>query len=355
MARVELHAKQAPPSTPHWPVVRLVTHVEPAQQPAPQVVESQPVQARLVQVCPPAQAAQVAPLFPHDEPLVPARHAVPWQQPVGHEVESQTHVSPTQRWPAPQVVPPGPQLHAPLRQRSDVVGSQVPHAVPFAPHAVELCAPDVTHATGEVLQHPFAHELGVQAQTPPLHTRPGPHGFPAPHAHSPSLQRSALAPHEPQVAPPVPHAERVVEVTQVPAEQQPLGQLVASQTHVPPTQRLPEPHAGPPPHPHVPFARQASVCDVEHETQVPASRPQLVEVGDETHWLPVQHPAQLVELHTHVLPTHCWPGWQAGPVPHEQTPLRQLEAVSELQLPHAAPARPQVPCDCCEVMTHTPF
>jgi hypothetical protein len=49
----------------------------------------------------------------------------------------------------------------------------------------------------------------------------------------PPVQALAFAPQVAQALPPVPHALALVAVTQVPALQQPLGQLVASQTQTP--------------------------------------------------------------------------------------------------------------------------
>lgn len=54
-----------------------MTHVEPLQHPDGQVVESQPVHARLVQVWPPAHVAHVAPALPHEAAVLPGRQVVP--------------------------------------------------------------------------------------------------------------------------------------------------------------------------------------------------------------------------------------------------------------------------------------
>jgi hypothetical protein len=52
----------------------------------------------------------------------------------------------------------------------------------------------------------------------------------------------------------------VLEVWQLPVlSQQPLGQLVASQTHLPPTQRWPTAHSDPPPQVHVPLVQVSPV------------------------------------------------------------------------------------------------
>lgn len=65
-----------------------------------------------------------------------------------------------------------------------------------------------------------------------------PQGEPLPHRQALLLQRSAVAgSQEPQVLPPAPQAVIVFPGWQVPPMQQPVGQLVASQTQEPPTQR----------------------------------------------------------------------------------------------------------------------
>lgn len=63
----------------------------------------------------------------------------------------------------------------------------------------------------------------------PLRQRcPALHARPLPHTHVPALQLSADTElHAAQEAPPVPHAATLVEVTHVPAAQQPLGHVVA--------------------------------------------------------------------------------------------------------------------------------
>ncbi len=66
--------------------------------------------------------------------------------------------------------------------------------------------------------------------------------------------------HSTQVEPPVPQAARLVVVVQVPSVlQQPVGQLVASQTQAPPTQRWPTSQAGAVPQVQVPLGLQVSV------------------------------------------------------------------------------------------------
>jgi hypothetical protein len=116
-----LHATHAAPPLPHMAVIVPGSHVVPLQQPIAHEVESQ-VQAPLTQSWPVAQAgplpqvhappaehvsaaiphaAQVAPLLPQRDVVLPGSHVAPRQHPPGHEVESQTQVPPLHSCPAP--------------------------------------------------------------------------------------------------------------------------------------------------------------------------------------------------------------------------------------------------------------
>lgn len=124
-----------------------------------------------VHTCPEAQAPQLAPPVPHDDPdwfayplhvpLVP-----PLQQPVG-----QVSASHVQR---PVVV----------SQRLLAHGAQV---APPAPHCEEDSDPYATHALP--LQQPLGHEVASQTHWPAL---------------APVLLHSCPEAHGPQAAPPVP-------------------------------------------------------------------------------------------------------------------------------------------------------
>jgi hypothetical protein len=125
-----------------------------------------------------------------------------------------------------------------------------------------------------------------------------------PHMHWPATQLldmvgSQLV-HEP---PPVPHA--VVDgVVQVWPEQQPFGHDVASHTQLPPEQRCPCPHAGPPLHVHWPAAEQPSPL-APHAVHEPPAVPQ-VEATCCWHALLAQHPlGHDAALHTQKPPTHA--------------------------------------------------
>jgi hypothetical protein len=83
-------------------------------------------------------------------------------------------------------------------------------------------------------QQPPEQLVLSQTQVPLTQCRPGAHGAPVdPQTQLPLLHVSAVMPQSVQVAPLVPHVE-VLEVWQWPlVSQQPLGQLVLSQTHAP--------------------------------------------------------------------------------------------------------------------------
>lgn len=60
----------------------------------------------------------------------------------------------------------------------------------------------------------------------------------------------------------------------------------------------------------------------------------------------MQQPAQEVELHTQLPPTHCWPDWQAGPAPQLHAPLaEQLSARIGSHATQVDPAGPQLVTD----------
>ena len=110
------------------------------------------------------------------------------QQPFGHEVASQTHAPPLQRWPAGHAAFV-PHLHSPLVHVLVVVGSHWAHVPPLVPHEVVDCEP---YASQEPpvppLQQPAGHVFASQEQVP----------FVA--SHSPFGQDA-------QESPPVPHSD----------------------------------------------------------------------------------------------------------------------------------------------------
>jgi hypothetical protein len=157
------------------------------------------------------------------------------------------------------------------------------------------------------------------------------------------------APQEAQVAPPVPHWVARVPAWQTPElSQQPVGQLVASHTHAPPTQRWPSAHTPELPHAHEPVAEQRS-APASQAAQVVPPAPQAVTVSVEsgTQVAPEQQPAgQLAAVQVQVPPTQVWPLAQAAPAPQAQTPAVQVLVRPEHGA-QRAPAVPQAeaPCD----------
>jgi hypothetical protein len=76
-----------------------------------------------------------------------------------------------------------------------------------------------------------------------------------------------------QAAPPEPHLPLVVPAMQLRPSQQPFGHDTASQTHAPPTQRLPIMQAPVAPQAQTPVAEQASARIGAHVTHVPPMVP----------------------------------------------------------------------------------
>jgi hypothetical protein len=149
-------------------------------------------------------------------------------------------------------------------------------------------------------QHPPQLELS-QVQPPAWHRCPARHGGPAPQRHAPLPQLSASNVLQlTHAAPPVPHAVLTGGATHVLPLQQPLGQLVASHTHTPTTQRWPAAHAAAPPHRQLPPEQLSAVAP--HAVHAAALVPHCAAVGGLTQVLPAQQPdGQFVVLH----PTHC--------------------------------------------------
>lgn len=248
------------------------------------------------QQAPEAQVSAVAPQVTHATPLSPQVAALgiwqaPWaQQPVGHEVASQMHAPPTHRRPAPHGAE-APQAQPPFVQRSAAVVLHAMQALPFVPH---VKAVGLAHTPN--WQQPEGQLVASQTQAPDTHRWPAAQAAPAPHRQAPPTHESAPAPQVVQLAPLVPQAIRL-DVWHAPLRQQPEGQLVASQTHWPPTQRWPAPHAAPAPHRHAPAVQRSAPAP--QLAQVAPLIPQAAMLGL---WQAPfeQHPeGQLVASHTH--------------------------------------------------------
>jgi hypothetical protein len=234
-----------------------LTHRWPAAQTDPPVPQLQAPATHRSALAP--QAEQAPPPPPHWLLDVAVTHVEPLQHPVGHDDESQTHAPDTQRCPDAHAGP-APQRQLPPLHES-AVAEQLTQAAPDAPHrAVEGGETQVVP-----LQQPEGQLVPSQMQTPLEQRWPTPHALPLPHRHCPLLQVSAVTPHETQVVPLTPQAAAWFPAThevplQHPAHDGP------SQTHVPPLQRCPAPHASPAPHRHCP-PLQLSASRVLHVVQ----------------------------------------------------------------------------------------
>jgi hypothetical protein len=285
---------------------------------------------------------------------VPARHCpVASQHPVGQLVASQTHAPPLHRRPAAQAAPVPHEQTPVALHRSARTMSHAAHVVAGAPHA----ASDWPAGNRQLLplQHPVVHDALVQAQAPVWQTCPAPHALPAPHRQTPAVQRSVDPEHGAQAAPPVPQAVALCAAcwVQAPALQQPVGQLVASHTHVPAAHRWPLAQALEAPHRQAPAAEQLSAVAL-HAAHAAPPVLHCVTVGGLTHAEALQQPfGQLAALHTHVPATHAWPTAHALPAPHRQLPFVQPSEVAGLHAMHTAPAVPH--CESEGGVTQAPF
>jgi hypothetical protein len=238
-ALIGSQATQATPPVPHVPADGEL-HVLPVQQPVVHV-EAQLPHTPPVQVSPVPHGVQAAPPVPHAPVEGAVLQALLAQHPEAQEVASQTHAPPTQCWPAAHAAPlPHAQL-PPLLHESARTASHATQAVPVAP-AVPHCESDCAWHTPPT-QQPSGHDEESQTQPLPVQCCPAAQAAPVPHLQVPPVQESdscaSQATHE---APPVPHVP-VPDVVQVVPLQHPVGQDIASQTHCPPRQRCPEPHA----------------------------------------------------------------------------------------------------------------
>jgi hypothetical protein len=222
----------------------------------------------------------------------------PSQHPLVHELASHTHRFELQCWPG-EHAGPAPQPQAPLAEHaSDSVTS---HATQLAPAMPQL--PIARSRQLAPSQHPDGQELSSQMQSPATHRCPATHAVPSPHAHAPSgPQRSArIASHTRQTDPATPHALADCGKQEAP-EQQPFGQLAASQP-----EQLPARHVSP----------------VGHDEHASPALPHAAASFPGRQLLPSQHPdAHEVASHTHALPSQRWPAAQLGPPPQ---PCVQLE------------------------------
>jgi hypothetical protein len=189
-------------------------------------------------------------------------------------------------------------------------------------------------------QQPW-HDSESQMQAPETQRSPAPQFAIVPqtqawltHESPPRLAQTA------HCAPPVPQAFASVPATQVLPEQHPAGQLVASQTQLPPEHTVPGPQAGLLPH-WQPLGPQVSVTVVSQALHATPPRPHWVTSPGLRHALPWQHPAQVVVSQTHA-PLWQWrPAPQGALVPHWQLPEAQLSALFALHAVQVPPTLPQ--------------
>lgn len=223
----------AAPPLPHCIAVGGLTHAVPEQHPAPHVRPEQDDVQIPAEQRPIAQTRHAAPPVPQALFWLPGRHVLPSQQPP-HDCESQVQTPATQRWPGPHTLPPGPQEHAPLRQRSALVVLQAVHAAPAGAHALA-----VRVVQFEPAQQPSGHDVALHTHAPATQRCPTEQAALLPQRQAPfASQASArVVSHGAQAAPGAPQAPGASGVHVAPV-QQPLGQEVASQTH---SAALPEP------------------------------------------------------------------------------------------------------------------
>ena len=147
---------------------------------------------------------------------------------------------------------------------------------------------------------------------PPVHAGNNPH-WQVPTAEQLSaVVRSQVT----QELPPTPHVASEVGV-QTPLAQQPVGQVVALQTHVPDTHCAPLPHDGFPWQLQRPVVgSQLSAFLLSQGKQAWPPIPQVAAVGA-LQTPPEQHPlGQDCALHTQTPPTHAVPAPHVGLTPH---------------------------------------
>lgn len=136
-----------------------------------------------------------------------------------------------------------------------------------------------------------------------------------------AVQVSArIASHAVQAAPPVPQAESVGGVTQVPPVQHPVAQFTLVQLL------------------HVPLVQ---VSPLGQLWQVAPPLPHEVAASPVSQVAPLQQPVHDWLLQTHCPLTHCCPDTHAAPVPQAQAPFAQLSASCASHVTHAAPPVPQ--------------
>jgi hypothetical protein len=305
-----------------------------------------------VQDWPVGQAAHTAPPAPQvvaDWEKYAIQFPLLSQQPLGQVVALQTQAPFTQAWPAAQAAPVVPQTHAPLVQLSAVL-LHVTQTSPLEPHAVRVLP--ATQVLLLLQQPPLQGLVPLQAelQTWLLHASSVGQSVSVLQPQTWLLKQTWPRPLVVQLAqatPPVPQAVLLVPATQVVPLQQPVGQLVASQTQAPFTQCWPAAQAELlVPQTHAPLVQLSAV--IPQATQTRPLEPHAVTVLPATQVpLEQQPPLQgLVVLHAEVQV----PLLQASSVGQSVSELQPQTPVAKqtwpaplaVQLTQAMPPVPQV-------------
>jgi hypothetical protein len=194
------------------------------------LVESQPLHAWLVHVCPEGQVWQFTPPVPQTLVSVPGWHIPLKQHPVGQVVALHTQLPATDACPGAQAGL-GPHAQAPPVQELASVGEHAAHTSPGRP---QLAALGATHTPFS--QQPAGQLVASQPHTPPTHACPEGQGAPVPQVHAPAVQRSVLMVRQlVQTWPALPHAESSG-VLQKPPKQQPAHEVESHPLQLPPRQ-----------------------------------------------------------------------------------------------------------------------
>ena len=185
---------------------------------------------------------QVPPADPHAA-IDGVTHAPLAQHPSGQVDMLHTQV-PFWHWvPAAHGAGLAPQAHAPVAgsQRSARMTSHGAHVVPPMPHV----ATAGTWQAPSLPQQPFGQDAVVHTQAPARQALPAPHCAPVPQRQSPALEQlSAIDGSQLTQAVPANPQLAVADAVHFEPEQQPPGQLAASQpVHTPPVHALPPPQS----------------------------------------------------------------------------------------------------------------
>jgi hypothetical protein len=237
----------------------------------------------------------------HDAPAAPQRDSegdvqvTPSQQPLGHDAALHTHLPETQRC---AVLHAGdePHEHAPVaEQLSARVASQPTQTAPPLPQLVSDGALQVAPA-----QHPLGQLVALQPlQWPAVQVWP--------------------AGQAAQALPPPPHELALSPDRHAPAEQQPVGHDVPSQTQVLAAQRCPGAQVAAVPHRQTPVAEQLSER-ASQATQLAPAVPQVA-IDRVEQIAPLQQPpGHDVPSQTHSPFAQRWPPAHAADEPQAQVP-----------------------------------